>query len=210
MVLRIYATPELVDRIREETKIILAHAKDTNETLQLEDVPGVEDIGRHCPLLKSCYLEAIRLYGEIRSARKVQGDFFIPTTDDSDAIPSHNLRPGDYIHALHYLHHSDPKYFPEPKNFKPERFLTYSGDGKVMGVDQGTLRPYGAGISMCKGRVVAERVILYTVAALVQTWNMHPGNGAQEWVIPDHVSAPGVCKPRQDVRVILSRRQERM
>lgn len=180
------------------------------ETLQLENVPGADDIGRHCSPLTACYLEKMRLGGEIRSTRNVQGDYLIPTTDDSDVTRSHKLRPGDYIHALHYLHHSDPKHFADPQNFKLERFLTSPSDDKVMSVDQGTLRPYGAGISMCKGRVVAERVIPYTVAALVHMWNMQPGNGAKEWMIPDHVSAADACKPRQDVRALVWRRSKRM
>lgn len=203
LVLRIHATPGLAGKIREQTKAFFAKSDDAKEAVRLEDVPQADDMGRRCPLLKACYLETIRLDSEIRSLRKVRGDHLIPTTDDSDAKTSHKIRSGDYIHALHYLHHSDPKYFADPQAFKPERFLVPSGK---MEVDQGTLRPYGAGISMCKGRVVAERVILYTVAAFLQTWSMEPGNGAREWNIPDHVSAAGVCKPKQDLRVLLSRR----
>lgn len=55
----------------EETETILAHTNDIKETLQLEDIPGADDIGRHCPLLTACYLETMRLDGEILPARKV-------------------------------------------------------------------------------------------------------------------------------------------
>ena len=205
--IRIHATPGLADKIREETKGFSAQSNDAKGALGLEDVPDADDTGRRWPLLKACYLETIRLDGKIRSIRKVQGDHLIPTTDDCDARPSHKLRPGDYIHALHYLHHSDPKYFADPQAFKPERFLTGSGGkDKTTQIDQGTLRPYGVGISMCKGRVVAERVVLHAVAAFLHTWKMEPGNGAKGWMVPDHLSAAGVCKPKQDVRVLLSRR----
>lgn len=203
LVLRIHATPGLADRLREETKSFFAPTSDAEEALQHESISGADDMGRRCPLLKACYLETMRLDSEIRSIRKVRGDQLIPATDDSDAAVSHQLCSGDYIHALHYLHHGDPKYFPDPQTFKPERFLI---PGDEMQVDQAALRPYGAGISMCKGRVIAERVILYTVAAFLQTWSMEPANGATEWKIPDHVSAAGVCKPRQDLRVLFSRR----
>lgn len=116
LVLGKYATPGLADKSQEETKTIPAHINDIKEILQLEDVPGVNDISRHCSLLKACFLETIHLDGEIRSARKVQGDYLIPTTNNSDATPSHKLWPGNYIHALHYLHPSDPKYFVDPKS----------------------------------------------------------------------------------------------
>lgn len=205
LVLRIYATPGLADEIRGQTKAFFPQTSHAKDALQPEDIPSAGDIGRWCPLLKACYLETLRLDSEIRSIRKVKGDERIPASDDGDAAASstHKLHPGDYIHALHYLHHGDPKYFPDPQVFRPERFLIPGDETKV---DQRTIRPYGAGFSMCKGRVIAERVVLYTVGAILHTWNMEPGNAVKEWKMPDHVSAAGVCKPRQNVRVLMSRR----
>ena len=206
MILRIHATPGLADKVREQTKAFFAPTTDANAAPRPEDIPGADDLGRHCPLLKVCYLETIRLDGEIRSIRKVHREHMIPTSDDSGAEPSHKLRPGDYLHALHYLHHSDPKYFPDPSAFRPERFLTVSRDGNdETRVDQRTLRPYGAGVSMCKGRFVAERTVLYAAAAFLHKWDMRPASG-EGWRIPRYVSAAGVCKPKRDVRVFLSRR----
>lgn len=207
--LRVHATPGLADKLREETQAFFAPPTDAKAAPRPEDIPGADDLGCRCPLLKACYLETIRLDGEIRSIRKVQREHLIATSDDGGAEPSHRLRSGDYLHALHYIHHSDPKYFPNPSAFRPERFLTVvsrDGDGNdETRVDQRTLRPYGAGVSMCKGRFVAERTVLYAAAAFLHAWDMRPPSG-QGWTIPGHVSAAGVCKPQRDVRVLLSKR----
>ena len=143
---------------------------------------------------------------EVRSIRKVKKETFVPASEDVASDIAHQLHPGDYIHTLHYLHHQDPKFFPDPQAFKPERFLIREGNDTK--VNQGTLRPYGAGISLCKGRIIAERVILYTVAAILHCWDIEPADSAVGWKIPHQVSAAGVCKPKEDVRVVIRRRSK--
>ena len=158
-------------------------------------------MGRWCPLLKACYFETLRLDGEIRSARKIRRDNLVPGHETA-STSAFKLKSGDYLHAFHYLHHSDPIYFEEPETFKPERFLVREG-GSVE-ISQGTLRPYGAGFSMCKGRVIAERICLHLVAGILHNWEIEPTSAS--WEVPGHVSAAGVCKPNKDVRVKMLRR----
>ncbi len=158
-------------------------------------------MGRWCPLLKACYFETLRLDGEIRSARKIRRDNLVPENETA-STSAFKLKSGDYLHAFHYLHHSDPDYFEEPERFKPERFLVREGGSVEVG--QGTLRPYGAGFSMCKGRVIAERMCLHLVAGILHHWEMEPTGAG--WTVPGHVSAAGVCKPNKDVRVNVFRR----
>ena len=200
--MRICATPGLVERIRDETKALFQKISDEDESPYLDS--EVASIGHSCPMLKACYLETLRLDGEIRSIRKVKKEACIPADEEAASSIMHKLSPGDYVHTFHHLHHRDPKFFPDPQAFKPERFLIRVENG--FKIDQGTLRPYGAGFSMCKGKVIAERVILYTVAAILQDWEMEPANAAIGWKIPSHISTAGVCKPKEDVRVILRRR----
>ena len=101
--LRIHAKPGLADSIHEETNAFFSHTSNAKQSLHLENVPCEDNMGCRCPLLKGCYLVITRLDGKMRSSRKIQGDHLIPMTGDSDATPSHRLRFGDHIHALHYL-----------------------------------------------------------------------------------------------------------
>ncbi len=158
-------------------------------------------MGRCCPLLKACYFETLRLDSEIKSVRKVKKDNFF-LENETASTSGFKLKAGDYIHAFHYLHHPDPNYFEEPDVFKPERFLVR--DGGHVAVDQRTLRPYGAGFSMCKGRIIAERICLHLVAGILHVWDIDPAGLG--WKVPGHVSAAGVCKPNKDVRVKMFRR----
>ena len=201
MILRIYATPGLIERLRDETKALFVQASGSNETSSDDADLSVDNIGRLCPTLKACYFETLRLDSEIRSIRKVKKETFIPV---GESRAMHKLNSGDYIHALHHLHHTDPRFFPDPQAFRPERFLIRDECG--LKASQGTLRPYGAGFSMCKGRVIAERTILFTVAAILQGWDIEPTDVATGWKIPDHIGTAGVSKPKEDIRVVLKRR----
>ena len=57
LVLRVHTTQGLVDEIGEETKASFTQSNDAKQSLQLEDVPDADDMGRRYPLLKACYLE---------------------------------------------------------------------------------------------------------------------------------------------------------
>ena len=207
LLLRILATPGLADEIRDETKRFFQGDDTQNATRQAHlETSEKGDLGRWCPLLKACYFETLRLDSEIRSLRKVKRDCLVPENETA-TMSAFKLKPGDYIHAFHYLHHRDPNFFEEPEKFKPERFLIREGGSVEFGqgtLRQGTLRPYGSGFSMCKGRFIAERICLHLVAGILHNWEIeHMGAG---WEIPGHVSAAGVCKPNKDIRVNLFRR----
>ena len=144
--------------------------------------------------------------GKIRSIRKLKATSMIQK-GETIANATHVLNTGDYVYAFHYLHHGDSKYFEDPETWRPSRFLVRSLDSDAVSykVNQKTLRPYGAGISMCKGRVIAERVCLYAVASILHNWEIEPAD-ANGWIVPGHISAAGVCKPDRDIRIVMSKR----
>src|SRR5579862_6355117 len=80
MVLRILATPGLVDRIRAELEPHV-QASQPDNTLGLTEPPilkiSLVGLRGECPLLKSCYFEALRLDSAPWSIRYIVKDFII-------------------------------------------------------------------------------------------------------------------------------------
>ncbi|KIW18275.1 hypothetical protein PV08_02563 [Exophiala spinifera] len=74
-------------------------------------------------------------------------------------------------------------------------------------VDYGTMRVWGGGKHMCKGKTFAEREVLLFVAAVVMQWDMAPvGNGGR-WVHPGRKPGGGAVNPVEPVRVRMRRRE---
>ena len=210
MILRILATPGLVDRIRAEIEPHV-QASQPDNVLGLAEPPRLKislaGLRGGCPLLKSCYFEALRLDSAPWSIKHIVKDFTI-TEDEKDGpggTRSFSLKAGEYLDIPFGVHQSDPRYFPSPELFKADRFLVQGPDGKVE-ADIGTLRPYGGGLAMCKGKLFAEGEVLAYVAGVIALWDFEP-MGADGWQIPGHIRATGVTLPKTDIRVRIRRRK---
>ncbi|KAI9785035.1 MAG: hypothetical protein M1839_001232 [Geoglossum umbratile] len=210
MILRILATPGLVNCIRAETEPYV-QASQPDNVLGLAEPPtlriSLAELRAGCPLLKSCYFETLRLDSAPWSVRHIVKDFTI--TEDEKNGPgdtrSFALKAGEYLGIPSDVHQSDPRYFPSPELFKADRFLVQKPGGKTE-ADIGTLRPYGGGVAMCKGKLFAEGEVLAYVAGIITLWDFEP-IGADGWRIPSHVKASGVTFPKTDIRVRIRRRK---
>jgi len=67
--------------------------------------------------------------------------------------------------------HNDPKIWPNPHEFKPERFLTTHKDVDVRG-NHFELIPFGSGRRMCPGVSLALQVLQYVVSVLLQGFDI--------------------------------------
>ncbi len=149
IILRICATPGLLERIRAETAPyafvsnpgIASHFPESKR-LKLD----AEGLSRNCPLLKACYLEAFRLHSESVTIKQVRKDIVVSESADDNLSgnpQSYVLEAGSYVEICHELHQSDPRYFERPEQFMPERFLISVKDG--LKIKDHTLTPYGGG-----------------------------------------------------------------
>jgi len=149
IILRICATPGLLERIRAETAPyafvsnpgIASHFPESKR-LKLD----AEGLSRNCPLLKACYLEAFRLHSESVTIKQVRKDIVVSESPDDNLSgnpQSYVLEAGSYVEICHELHQSDPRYFERPEQFMPERFLISGKDG--LKIKDHTLTPYGGG-----------------------------------------------------------------
>ncbi|OIT04088.1 cytochrome p450 82a4 [Nicotiana attenuata] len=67
--------------------------------------------------------------------------------------------------------HCDPDLWPNPDEFKPERFLTTHKDVDVRG-NHFELIPFGSGRRMCPGISMGLQVVQYVLAVLLQGFEM--------------------------------------
>ena len=181
--------PESIGKIYEAPKLTIDH----------------DALSKKCPLFRSTYFEALRLSSQPWSIRTIGSDIVIPTDKNVPNPVSYTMHRGEYITVPHDLHMLDSKYFKDPTKFNPERFIVHNEDGSLS-TDSGTIRPYGAGPSMCKGRIFAERECLALVAGVFMFWDVEPADEKAGWKIPKQKKTTAVSLPVTEVRVRIKRR----
>ena len=77
------------------------------------------------------------------------------------------------VQNLYGIHH-DPKYWDDPEEFKPERFLDEEGRFKGRGPN---LHPFGIGRRYCLGQSLAEKEFFLFFTGLVHTFKMERVEG---------------------------------
>lgn len=198
LILYIYSTPGLADTLRKEVAPFMT----LSDSPDRKDITAIDTSGlsRECQLLKSIILETFRLAFGAVSTRFVKRPI---TVKDGDH--THQLHPGTFLSVPHSFSQRDPSLYPNPDKFVPDRFLeTDPSSGKLV-TKYGKLRPWGAGASMCRGRLFAEKELMAIGAALVMVWDISPA-GSGEWKLPEMVGGPGPVKPKEEVRVVIERR----
>ncbi|KAJ9617198.1 hypothetical protein H2200_000919 [Cladophialophora chaetospira] len=227
----IFSNPLLLQEIRQEIAPYVQFQKPAAIGLPITEPPKLNiDIAAlwgKCPLLKGAFFETMRLEAASMSYKMVENDFVVHE-DEKDAKllgkkepQSWLLKKGEYICIPHGVHQSDEKYFRDPERFDPRRFWAKEshddgaenghanghavGDAEVK-VEYKTMKVWGGGKQMCKGKTFAEREVVLFVAAIVMQWDIVPANGGK-WVHPGRKIGAGAVNPKQDVRVRMKRRE---
>ncbi len=97
-----------------------------------------------------------------------------------------------------YVMHRDPRYFPEPLRFDPERWTTAARESRP----QFSYFPFGGGPRRCIGEGFAWMEGVLLIAALAQQWRMR--------LVPNHSVAlkPVITlRPKHGMRMTVVRRQ---
>lgn len=213
----ILADPTLLTRVREE---IAPYVKVTRATPEETGLPfaepprisiNLDGLLNSCPLLKATYYETMRMDTAPFSYRELTADLTLTESVEDAALDglseprTYSFRKGEYIAIPHGVHNKDPRYFPDPEKFDPRRFILTDPDTGKESADMRTLSPYGGGMTMCKGRIFAEREILAFTAAILSMWDIEPAN-KQGWKMPGHRPASTAFLPKKDIRVRMSQR----
>ncbi|NXD61750.1 CP3A9 protein, partial [Eolophus roseicapillus] len=91
----------------------------------------------------------------------------------------------------HTLHH-DPEYWPNPEEFRPERFSKENKEG----IDPYTYLPFGAGPRNCIGMRFALLILKVAITILLQHFTLQT---CKETEIPLQLSSQGLLKPKKPI-----------
>lgn len=134
--------PEAEARLHAEVDSVLAGAPPTLESL------------RSLPFTDMVLNEAMRLYPPAPVVSR--------TAAEDTEVGGYPIPAGAELIIWLYFTHHDPRWFPEPEAFRPERFA----DGTPAAV-RGAFLPFGGGSRLCIGKEFAlleARLVLATVA----------------------------------------------
>lgn len=208
MLIHILAAPGLIGKVRDE---IHSFTKATQPP-QVFGIPeptrlkiDIEGLIHSCPLLKACFYECVRLHSTATSVRSVSNPIEVHAPpEEATTIPplrSYVLEAGNLVATPLGLRCNDPSYDRCGDVFDPSRFLGPSeNDGIRQTAAEGTLKPWGLGVSTCPGRVYAEKEVLAFVAGILTLWEFEPAQ-SRDWEVPQGAERSVTSIPSADLRV---------
>ena len=176
--------PEAESRFHAELDEVLGHR-----------LPTLEDMQR-LPYTAMVVSESMRLYPPAWAmGREVVQDV---------SIGPYRFRKGTMVFFSQYIVQRDPKWFPEPERFRPERFTAEAKAGRP----RFSYFPFGGGGRQCIGESFAWMEAILALATIAQCWRLEvapsqkielqpkitlrPKNGIRVKVVPrgDHCAGP--------------------
>jgi cytochrome P450 len=150
--------------------------------------PCAEDLAK-LPWTTACVQESLRYFTPVwlLGREAVEGD----------DIDGHHIRRGTtVIIPIHHIHH-DRRWWPEPEEFDPNRFLQGADNGR----HRSAYLPFGGGRRICIGQSFAmmEMVLMAAIMSQRYTFDLKPGH-------PVELEATLTLRPKHGVQVIARRR----
>lgn len=140
--------PEVERKMHEELDRVLS-----GRTPTVEDVPKLR-------YLEAVLAESMRLYPPAWAmGRRARNDF---------TLGDYRLPGGTTVLVSQFVAHRDPRNFPDPLRFDPERFAA----GARTAFPKFTYFPFGAGARQCIGEAYAWTESILVLATLAQKWRL--------------------------------------
>ncbi|KAL7597365.1 hypothetical protein Lser_V15G29247 [Lactuca serriola] len=152
----------------------IMHNHDIMKRIQEEllEIVGPNKIVEESHLPKLQYLDAtiketLRLHPVL--------PFILPRSPSQDCVVGgYTIPKGCTVFLNVWAIHRDPRYWDNPLEFNPERFLTNKYDFKGTNLN---FFPFGSGRRLCPGVPLAEKMQLYILASLLHSfdWSLPEG-----------------------------------
>jgi cytochrome P450 len=158
-----------------------------DETLKGE-LPTAEDFPR-LRYTEMIFAESMRLYPPAWIiGRRALGDYQI----NGYAVPARSI-----LLMSQYVTHHDPRYFPDPYRFDPERWTPQARESRP----KFSYFPFGGGPRLCIGESFAWMEGSLVLATLAQRYKMRLAPG-----LPVEIQPLVTLRPKHGMRMILERR----
>ncbi len=157
--------------------------------------PTADDLAA-LPWTNAVLAESMRVYPPAwASGRRVLADV---------TLGDWTLPAGSLASAVQWLTHRDPRWWPEPERFRPERWLDAEGayDETAPGQPRGAYFPFGMGTRVCIGGSFARTEAALVLATLAREW--------APALVPGRVVKPlpaTILRPRGGLPMVLHRRR---
>lgn len=139
----------------------LASDRDVQEKLYAELKSGDKDISS-CSYLRACIKESFRLSPTVPGVMRILPEEVV--------LSGYRVPAGVPVFANSLVTCRLEKYFPQPEQFRPERWL---GEERGL-IHPFSLLPFGHGARMCVGRRFAELELMTAAAKMVQNFIIEP------------------------------------
>lgn len=147
----VLARPEVYDRLVEEVDRVVGDRPPT-----AADVPSLR-------YATQTIKETLRLFpaAYVLFAR-------MPIRDTS--LGGYRVRRGGWVMTFPWVTHRDPRFFPDPLRFDPDRF----SPEREARIPKGAYFPFGHGPRVCVGQNLATTQLPLVVATVLQSWRLEP------------------------------------
>ncbi|XP_063776868.1 cytochrome P450 4V2 [Pseudophryne corroboree] len=128
--------------------------KELDDNFGKSDRPLTMDDLKKLRYLEAVIKEALRIFPSV--------PFFGRTTTEECTIRGFKIPKDVNVVIVPYALHRDPEYFPEPEEFRPERFLPENASGR----NPYAYIPFSAGLRNCIGQrfaLMEEKVVLAAI-----------------------------------------------
>jgi cytochrome P450 len=169
--------PDVEEKLHDEIDSVLG-----------ERLPAVDDLQK-LVFTRMVFSESLRLYPPAWTVvRRAIEDYQV----DGYVVPS-----GADIYMSEYVVHHDPRFFPNPFKFDPERWTQDQGSS----LPQFAYFPFGGGPRRCVGESFAWMEGMMVIATIASKWKMHLVPG--QTIVP---KALITIRPKRGMKMIMEKR----